>query len=173
MKEFDQVYQKHSREIFTFLFRMLGSEAEARELTQETFLTFLKEIRTSAMPQAKQRPWLYRVAKNKALNMKRDDKFRMLQVELHPNDTPGGLQAVGKKTPEEELEQAQERRHVRDVLGQMKEREASLLQFHIAGLSYAEIATAMSLERSTIGKALARARVSFEVLYKQVEQSGG
>ena len=167
MQEFDRVYQEHSRDLFKFLFRVLGSKEEARELTQETFLAFLKEIRAEEMPQSKQRPWLYRVAKNKALNIRRErQRFASAQQRIEVDEEQmHNVTSTTRTTPEHHLSKAQERELVRQALTQMKERDADILQLYMAGLNYTDIAEAMGFERSTIGKALARAKESFKALY--------
>ena len=167
MQTFDRVYQAHNGEIYKFLYSILGSEAEAREVAQETFLAFLKEIRANEMPLSKERPWLYRVARNKAYNTQRSKRYtESFQQHQEKGSTLEAKVSVERTTPESQLVKKQEQEKIRGIFTHMKERERSLLQYYTAGLSYVEIASAMGVERSTIGKALARAKASFKILYE-------
>jgi len=57
------------------------------------------------------------------------------------------------------------RDHVRAVLGKMRHRQAALLILRSDGLSYAEIAAALSLHAASIGTLLARAEAAFQKEY--------
>lgn len=157
MQDFERIYQEHGRGLYRFLCGLLHTEHEATELLQETFLAFFREQRKEPMPQEKQRPWLYKVAKHKALNLLRQ---RRPQQELTES------QRSTAATPEAALSKEQERHLVQQVLGQMKEREAHLLRLYAAGLRYKEIAEVTGLETSSISKTLVRAKRAFKVLYE-------
>ncbi len=163
MLEFDRAYDAHCQDIHNFLYSMLHSEQEARELTQDTFLAFLQEIRSKEMPLGKQRPWLFRVAKYKAYNTMRSHRRFTNAAQRVAKDNL--LQE--RPTPESALSQEQDKDRVREVMKQMQERESTLLQLYSLELSYDEIAQVMSMERASIGKALARAKQSFRLLFQR------
>lgn len=113
--------------------------------------------------------WLYRVATNLGLNALRSQKRRQ-----HYEEQVGRSDLQDDKTinPAEELEHAEQRQQVRQVLATMKPRSAQLLLLRHAGLSYAEVAAAMKIKPSSIGKLLARAEEEFERLYRQMYPGG-
>jgi RNA polymerase sigma-70 factor (ECF subfamily) len=78
-------------------------------------------------------------------------------------------QAAGttaQPVPEAQVEQRQERERVRNVLTRMRPRSAQLLILRHSGLSYAEMADALSIAPGSVGTLLARAEKEFERLYR-------
>jgi RNA polymerase sigma-70 factor, ECF subfamily len=63
---FEQLYRLHSPRVFALCLRMLKNTAEAEDLTQETFLTVFRAIRTFRGHSAFS-SWLYRVTINRVL----------------------------------------------------------------------------------------------------------
>ena len=70
-----------------------------------------------------------------------------------------------------EVERAEERQRVRQVLSQMKPRSAKILVLRHSGLSYAEIAGAVKVSPNSVGKLLSRAEKVFEQRYRALEGS--
>jgi RNA polymerase sigma-70 factor (ECF subfamily) len=64
---FDQLYTQHHRQILLYLYRMVRDHHTAEDLMQDTFLLAFKNIRGGERPR-RFIPWLYRVARNLALN---------------------------------------------------------------------------------------------------------
>ncbi len=149
---FEQSYTRFFPEIYRFVFSMVRSENEAKELAQDTFLAFLEEIQKGEMPTAKVRPWLYRVSKNKTINALRAPKH--FQVDLQ-------MQAHTGRSPEVVMTQKEEAKAVADVMSGLHERDATLLRLYAMELSYAEIAEVVGIERSSVGKMLNRAKQAF------------
>ncbi len=63
---FKQLYQLHSRRIYTLFLRMVANPTEAEDLTQEAFLRVFRKISTFRGESAFS-TWLHRVALNVAL----------------------------------------------------------------------------------------------------------
>ena len=53
------------------------------------------------------------------------------------------------------------------MLAKMKPRSAKILTLRYSGLSYAEVAAAMKVKPSSVGKLLARAEDEFEKIYRR------
>jgi RNA polymerase sigma-70 factor (ECF subfamily) len=70
---FECIYRTHCGRIFALCSRMLGNRAEAEDLTQETFLTVLRKIRTFR-GESSLHTWLHRIAVNTVL-MRLRQKF--------------------------------------------------------------------------------------------------
>jgi len=161
-KIFEQDYQKYQRELYCFLYEILYSREEASELLQETFLTFFREQRKEIMPQEKKRPWLYKVAKNKALNILRKRKSQDKPLPKGEDNIP---------TPEQKLYEQQEVALVREVMGELREREALVLRLYSHDFNYDEMADIMQVEKSSIGKILWRAKKAFKKRYQERAQA--
>jgi len=63
----DDLMDRHATKVFRFLHRMLGSEDDANDLAQETFVRVFQH-RSSFKPEAKVTTWLYTIAGNLARN---------------------------------------------------------------------------------------------------------
>ena len=131
MEEFKRDYKKHYHEIYVFLYGLTHSEQEAHELLQDTFMAYLQQLRKEDMPALKRRRWLYKVARNKALNVIRRNVYRekVEAVEMSTNETP-----EHKALAQERLLQ------VRELMSKLSERESMILQLYCSGLSYEEMA---------------------------------
>jgi len=156
MQGFELDYQKYHYEIYVFLYGMLHSQAEAQEILQETFLAYLQELRKDFMPAVKKRRWLYKVARNKAINVIKRDNFRK---GIEENELVHTVQTQQSSNEHEGLMQ------IRGLMGQLTQREALILQLYCSGLSYDEMAEVMDLEKASVGKTLGRAKKSFKQLY--------
>ena len=61
--DFEDVYNKYSKEVFTFCLSLCGSHATAEDITSETFLKAIKAS-SSFKGQCSTKVWLFQIAKN-------------------------------------------------------------------------------------------------------------
>lgn len=160
--EFEVLFLAHYEAVYRLLFRILGSSQEAEDLAQETFLRLYGQ----RFPQGREhhvRSWLYRVATNLAYNALRGQRRRERRQEALY-----GAQAAGDEgtDPSEALLRKDEQESVRHVLASLPSRQAELLLLRYAGLSYSELAEALSLAPGSVGTLLARAEAAFEAAYR-------
>lgn len=72
-EDFHKLYSLYSKQIYNFVWRLVGSTEDAEDLTQETFLKVHREIRN--LRQAGQfKFWLYRIARNEVYQKQRRSK---------------------------------------------------------------------------------------------------
>jgi RNA polymerase sigma factor (sigma-70 family) len=164
--EFEDLFTEHWSRVYNVIFRLVGDPDQAQDLALETFWQYY------CKPPANQdnlSGWLYRVAANLGYNALRASKRRShYEVEA-------GTQHIDVKTPpepEQELLIAERRRAVQSVLAQMKPRSAKLLVLRYSGLKYGELAAALKMKPSSVGKSLARAQDEFKALFDQFEGGG-
>lgn len=139
----DRLFTEHRHGVFRFLCRLVGQPEPARDLTQEVFL----RVARSGVPDTDadgQRAWIYRVARNLALNFLRDRGRR-------PTD---GFVVEPLAGPQQELSFAlsQALRQLADL-----DRDVFLMR-EVSGLSYDEIAVACELTTTAVRSRLFRAR---------------
>jgi RNA polymerase sigma factor (sigma-70 family) len=158
---FRAVYLAHHPSIYRFLFRMVGVRAEAEDLAQEVFLRYYRKFHSGAGDHL--RPWLYRVAMNLAHNSRRD-WLRLTRRHFLAGGA-GETLGEGPADPARSLERAAERDRVRSVLDGLPARAQRLLSLRYAGLSYEEIAIALELPATSVGKLLSRAEDAFRKAY--------
>ena len=157
----EEVFQRYWKPICVVIYRITGDWSEAEDLALEVFLQF------HARPprdQDRLAGWLYRVATNLGLNALRARKRREgyeAQAAFHAE------QDAQPDDPQAVFEHAQERERVRITLAKIKPRSAQLLILRQSGLTYAEIAQALSIRFGSVGTLLARAEREFEQSYRQ------
>jgi RNA polymerase sigma-70 factor (ECF subfamily) len=153
--EFEDIFNTHWSKIYAVLYRLTGSPEDADDLALEVFWRLW---RTPPKEDRNMTGWLYRVAVNLGYNNLRSRQRRKRY------ETEAGLLLLEKGTPpspEQESNRRMEREEVRNALKKMPARQAKLLILRHSGLSYREIASALKLAPSSIGKLLNRAEKTF------------
>jgi RNA polymerase sigma-70 factor (ECF subfamily) len=156
----DVLFTAHRDGVFRYLCRIVGHE-DARELTQEVFLRVARTSVPESGPEVGEgarRAWVFRIARNLALNHVRDDKRRGQPDELSQPTTPATQvlatalrEALERLTPVD-----------RDVF----------LMREAGGLSYDEISFACQLSPDAVRSRLHRARQQLRTSLGGVGQSG-
>ena len=161
-RDFETIFSEHWSLVYGVIFRLVGEKAEAEDLALETFWQL---YRNPPAKRENQNGWLYRVAVNLGLNALRARKRRTRYEE-----EAGSLafDTSRDSEPENEVERVERRREVQAVLTRMKPRSAKLLVLRHSGLSYKELAAAVKVKPSSVGKMLTRAEDEFERIYNQL-----
>lgn len=136
------LFAAHRDGVFRYLCRIVGP-AEATDLTQEVFL----RVARTAVPDTTtdgERAWVFRIARNLALNHRRDASRRPETVALSDASRP----------PAQESAVA-----MREALERLPplDRDVFLLR-EVAGLSYYEIAASCEITHAAVRTRLHRAR---------------
>ncbi|MGQ9586005.1 MAG: sigma-70 family RNA polymerase sigma factor [Anaerolineae bacterium] len=165
--EFESLFLAHYDAVYRVLFRVVGSQQEAEDLAQETFLRLYRQ----RFPQGREhnlRAWLCRVATNLAYNALRSHRRRERREEI------AGRQAMAaggqEPGPEEHVLRQDEQGRVRQALACLRPRESQLLLLRYAGLSYREVAEVLDVVPGSVGTLLARAEAAFERAYQVQER---
>lgn len=141
MADADVLFTAHRDGVFRYLCRIVGHE-DARELTQEVFL----RVARASVPESGEgrRAWVFRIARNLALNHVRDDRRRVQPDEL-PQPTTPATQVLATA--------------LREALEQLTpvDRDVFLMR-EAGGLSYEEISFACQLSPDAVRSRLHRAR---------------
>ena len=143
MTDVERFCADHHDGVYRYLRRVVGAAESARDLTQEVFL----RVSRAGVPEATdigRRAWLFRIARNLALNHLRDGRRRPPTVTLGSAPVPAT----------QELAVA-----LSDAIDSLPEvdRDIFLLR-ETAGLSYEEIAAAVELPLESVRSRLHRAR---------------
>lgn len=158
--EFEEAFTLHHRTVFRAARSVLHDAALAEDVTQEVFIR-LYNHRDSIKNEEMLRPWLIRVALNLAKNTIRGN------IRANTRDENYVKQTVENSvfSVESEYEQASEVNEIRKALDKVKEPLRSCLVLKQQGLSYREIAESLSLNETSIGTYVARARAEFMRFY--------
>jgi RNA polymerase sigma-70 factor (ECF subfamily) len=92
---------EHQHRLYTYILSIVRDPADAEEVAQDAFVRAIKALRTQYVPEQVEhlvvRPWLYRIARNLALNRIRARKARPLttpldeKIEIAAEDAPIAL----------------------------------------------------------------------------------
>ena len=149
----ERLYLAYQPQVLRYLTRMVGQPQMAQDLTQETFL----RATTVAAPadEPHQRAWIFRIARNLALNHIRDTSRHLA---LAPDAVPVAIAATSDTAL-----------IVNEALEKLSalDREVFVLR-ESAGLSYDEIAATCEITPDAVRARLQRARQSLRVLLRDV-----
>lgn len=158
--EFEEAFTLHHRTVFRAARSVLHDAALAEDVTQEVFIR-LYNHQDSIQNAEMLRPWLIRVALNLAKNTIRGNIRANTRDENYVKETvESSVFSV-----ESEYEQASEVNEIRKALNKIREPLRSCLVLKQQGLSYREIAESLSLNETSIGTYVARARAEFMRFY--------
>src|SRR5437868_7089224 len=160
---FEQLFVRHYSRVHRVLYGLLGSREAAEDLAQETFLELYRHT-PGTQAGATLAAWLCRVALNKGYNSLRGERRAQQRLERF---------AVAREEPDDELIRSEERALVREVLARLPERQSRLLLLRHAGLSLAEVATALEVAPGSVGTLLVRAERAFANAYELMNGGSG
>ena len=160
---FEEAFTLHHRTVFRAARSVVQDAGLAEDVTQEVFIRLYKHIDT--LPNLEMlRPWLIRVALNVARNTLRGNIRANTRDENYVKETAGN----SIFSVESEYEQKSEVSDITRALNKVKEPLRSCLVLKQQGLSYREIAESLSLNETSIGTYVARARAEFMRFYGKV-----
>ena len=161
-RAFEAVFRAYYSRVFAVAHRLLGSAHEADDVAQEAFLRLYRR----PLPAGRQHnllAWLLTVATNQSYNVLRGRRRRQARESL-------AEEPVAELGPAEATLSRHQCEQVRRALARLPERQAQVLLLRQAGLSYAELATALGVATSSVGTLLARAEKALQEAYEQVER---
>jgi RNA polymerase sigma-70 factor (ECF subfamily) len=155
---FEAVVRRYERELFSFLRRYLGQHQLAEDAFQATFITVHQNLDKYEAGR-RFRPWLYTVATNKAIDLKRQAKRRpAFSLDSTWNasqdaDFSGPAMAVESREtdPFQGAMDSETRRNVRDVVGQLSEQTQLLIELvFYRNLKYSEVGEILGVPIGTV-----------------------
>jgi len=143
-----RLYREYGPAVYRRCMRLLGDRAAAEDATQEVFVKLVRDMKR-LQDRETVLPWIYRVATNHCLNLRRDARRRGEEaadgdLELAP-DTAGTPQAY----PARQLAQA--------VLSRFdEETQAVAVGVFVDGMEHEEVAAVLGISRRTVSRKLGR-----------------
>lgn len=179
LNAFRTLIERHQNDLLRFLFRLVGDQAGAEDVFQESFLQAHLAAHTFDM-ERRFRPWLYTIAANKARDHLRK-KGRRKTLDLSApidggssSDSGDGssgsfmdLMEVNVPPPDAGLDRAETSEQVQSVLDSMPYtlREILLLAY-FQRLSYVQIADELGIPLGTVKSRLHSAVATFAKRWK-------
>jgi RNA polymerase sigma-70 factor (ECF subfamily) len=151
---FLRLYQRYRDPTFRFAYRILGSAEQAEDITQDCFLSLIKNPGSFKAHRGSLRTYLYAAARNLAFK-----RFRRSEVEVSGGESEGMIVGSGRDEPLREILAAELSGAVRKALDQISplQREVVVL-FEYEEQSLAEIAAIVGADVGTVKSRLYRGR---------------
>ena len=151
---FEEIMQRHQREIMRYLLRLSSNPEDAADLFQETWLRAYRAY-PRLDPDASVGPWLYMIASNLWRNRARDSARHARVVVPDKNDLPAAG-SIAKDYRFDHENEGYAAVHLRELIAALPAKQQQALHLrYFAGLNYAEIANAIDCSEES-----ARANVS-------------
>jgi RNA polymerase sigma-70 factor (ECF subfamily) len=168
-EEFTMLFQEFYPSLCRFLECLLGGRAAlAQDLAQESFLQ-LHRSAWGSLPVGEARFWLYRVARNFALN-----EFRKGQTRYRLFDRVMESMRPRVRNPEEEYERQERKQLVLEMLHYLPEdQRAALLLREQEQLTYREIGYVLNISESKVKVDIFRARTALRERWVKRMQAYG
>jgi RNA polymerase sigma-70 factor (ECF subfamily) len=168
-EEFTTLFQDFYPSLCRFLECLLGGRAAlAQDLAQESFLQ-LHRTAWSTLPPGEARFWLYRVARNFAIN-----EFRKGQTRYRLFERVVQVMRPRRSNPEEEYEAHERQQMVLEMLQSLPEdQRTALLLREQEQLSYREIGQVLNISESKVKIDIFRARTTLRERWARRTQAYG
>jgi RNA polymerase sigma-70 factor, ECF subfamily len=167
---FEAIFQRYERQIYGFIYRMMGNAEDANDLTQDCFIRAYR-----ALPQTSDdlniSAWLHRIASNACLDvLRRRQRIRWLPWESHKHEQL--LHGKPMDDPERSALSSETQEIVQRVISHMSPRNRmALILREYEGMSCEEIGHIMGLSRSAVKSVLFRGREEFRRIYRTLEET--
>jgi len=163
-EEFTMLFQDFYPSLCRFLECLLGGRAPlAQDLAQESFLQ-LHRTAWGTMPVGEARFWLYRVARNMAIN-----EFRKSHTRYRLFDRVVETMRPRARNPEQEYETQERKTIVLEMLQSLPEdQRTALLLREQEQLSYREIGQVLNISESKVKVDIFRARASLRERWTRI-----
>ncbi|MBF6613989.1 MAG: sigma-70 family RNA polymerase sigma factor [Chloroflexi bacterium] len=161
------IYEHFSPLIHRYVYRLVGNQELADDITQETFLKALQGIRGISRD-SNISAWLYRIASNACFDVMRRRKLITWMPIMEESDKSDEF------TSDDFTPQLIESHLVRRALIEMPPTlSVCLVLRSVEGFSCEEIAEILKIPKGTVFSRLARARESFIEVYNKVAHNTG
>ena len=159
----------HQRMVYHLALNLLGNAEDARDLSQDVFLTVFRSIHRFRGDSALQ-TWIYRIVVNQARNQQRwwRRRKRADQVSLETVfvDPPA---PAATTSPERALDRKELRRRLWGALERLPfEQRSAVVLRELHGMRYAEIAFSLGVSTAAVKSRLARARQTLRAELRHV-----
>lgn len=156
----EELARKHRRPMFLLALQLLGNHEDAMDVTQDSLLRFFTSLHRFD-PRRPVRPWLYRIVRNRVIDLIRRRKVRRHEsIDAHDEDGRPRLELRDHSIDlEGEARARQLRKHMLEALSRLSDNQREILvlrDYH--DLAYAEISETLEIPIGTVMSRLHSAR---------------
>ncbi|WP_018132379.1 RNA polymerase sigma factor [Effusibacillus pohliae] len=154
--------------IFTLCLKMLADREEARDAAQEVFLQAYRSL-GEFQGGAQFRSWLYKIAANKCIDIRRKQARRAGIASISPLQED--LPRSADPTPEEQLLATERSRELQAAIDELPEKYRDVvILYHYQRLSYKQIAEILGIEVKSVETRMSRAKKMLRERLRKEEQ---
>ncbi|HVB25565.1 MAG TPA: RNA polymerase sigma factor [Ktedonobacteraceae bacterium] len=171
------LYEQFKRPIHSYIYRLLGNQEDADDVTQEVFVRACTSW-NGLYERDNLSAWLYRIATNLCVDMLRRRKrisWRSLTPNSGQEDRFDGMSDDGSYLLPDSggIPEVAEREHIRQALASIPEEYAVALTLSAAqGIPYQEVATILNISPNAAATRISRAKRMFAEQYQRISKQG-
>ncbi len=144
MEAFDRLYERYETRLFAYLRAMLGDRLDAEEVMHDAFMNALR-TNPDALDEGSFRALIYRIARNLALNRRRDAGRREKKIKDAARESESTTEAADRALETRQLETA-----LAEAVRRLPEPLGELYELRTSGLSYEQIADVVEVPLGTV-----------------------
>jgi RNA polymerase sigma-70 factor (ECF subfamily) len=168
---FGELVHRYQGRLYNTVFRLVGNAEDAQDVVQEAFLSAYQSL-GSFKGDSQFFTWIYRIAINAAISLKRKQKSTVSIDAGGPEGaTIDPLDASECSQPGHALEVAEEEQQLQDALTKLSpEHRTVLIMKEIEGHKYETIAEILEVPIGTIRSRLHRARLELRAILQETDR---
>jgi RNA polymerase sigma-70 factor (ECF subfamily) len=145
---FEQLYDRHSRPIYSLVLRILQQAGTAEEVVQDVFLQLWRNAAQYDVSRGPFVPWLFTLARNRALDTLRLKSERQRRREDQTEELPP-IATVPQY--EQQFDEKRRAEKVRTLMASLSPQQKKAIELaYFEGLSHSEIAAALKEPLGTV-----------------------
>jgi RNA polymerase sigma factor (sigma-70 family) len=161
---FGRLFDHFAPRINAYLLRLGTDNGSAEELAQEVMVTLWRKAALFDRTKSSVATWLFRIARNRRIDVLRRDKQALLDAE------DPLLQPAGNDDADEGIDAQRREERIRDAMRLLPAEQVELIRLaFFLGLSHSQIAERTNLPLGTVKS---RIRLAFSRLRKALEADG-
>lgn len=159
LTSFETLVSRYQGRIFSFIYRMVNINEDARDLTQEVFLQVYRSL-GQFRGDSSFSNWLYRIASNKCLDfLRQNTKNKIVEFDDNLHQIPQEPRLNSNNPEHVYLYEEKIRRLRRMISGLPDQYRIAIILFHYENMSYQQIAETLNIPVKTVATRLYRAKL--------------
>lgn len=168
---FETLVSRYSRPLYNFAYRFLGDYDDANEISQATFVQAYGSLAKANLDQPL-RPWLYRIARNKAIDLIRSRRAVTFSSLVQDDDGMSPVDLLPDSDPlaPDMIEAAETQQQLSDAIQRLPEkyREVVALRY-TTDLTFREMGESLGIPENSVKTLFQRAKTQLRSMLRRVE----